>query len=209
MTERIAVLGVDPSLTGLGFSLGVYSAAGVALLPEYDGWVATDTATSPRDRVARYRRLSDEVVELARQHKPRVVVFEGHNAAMTFGRAFDRAEARSVLYERIEPHCDQMLEALPSQLQKFVTGRGGHGAYPKGLSKQQLAEQKRLRRKLTKGAVKKAMEERFGIALLNDDVGDARALLCIGLCLCELAEPETHAQREVVETLREKAVEAA
>lgn len=200
MTERIAVLGVDPSLRGLAAALHVEG------LPVHEHWQKSTPIEGLWGRALRNRTLVDPVAELARQARPRLVVVEGYSMGNfdQYGN-LDRAELGGVLRDHLRPHAEMLIEVAPTSLKKFVTGFGGGGALPKELTPQQRRAQLAQRRKDSKGAVKRALEAEHGRVFKNDDAADAFALLQIGLCLCGLAQPSTDAQREVLKGLRAKA----
>lgn len=199
----ITVMGIDASLRGMAYAL-----AGPELRLLI-GRSTSEPASGVRGRVQRYRSLVDPIVELARQHTPRLVLIESYAYGVQGSGVIDRAELGGILRDRLLPHCEMFVEPGTSQIKKFATGFGGGGALPKGLTEQQRKQQLAQRRKDSKGAVKTALEAMYGVRLRNDDEADAFALLQMGLCLCGLEEPRADAQRDVVEALREKAQAAA
>ncbi len=199
MSERIAVLGIDSSLRGLACMLGVEG------LPVHEHWATSGTAPDVNARVRRYDELLEPVVELARQHKPRVALIEGYAYSRNDAGAKYIAEFGGILRRELSRHCGVLVEVGTSTLKKHATGKGGGGAYPKGLTDEQRQEQQRARRKAGKGAVAKALLAQYGRTFDNDDLADAYVLLRIGMNLVGMSEPETQAQAQVLKGLRAKA----
>jgi Holliday junction resolvasome RuvABC endonuclease subunit len=204
MTERIAVLGVDPSLRGLAYAL-VHSS-----FPNdpHEGVAKSNPAKDVRARVERYKAIVEPVVELARLHKPRVVLIENYAYGVNGFGVIDRAELGGVLRCSLAPHCEVMLEIGTSTLKKWAAGFGGGGKLPPGLTEQQRKQQLARRRKDSKNAVRKGLTALYGVSFEGadkDDQADAFALMKIGACLVGLDEPRNDAQREVLKGLRQKA----
>lgn len=210
MSEHVAVMGVDPSLCGLGYAL----ARGE--LPMYEGWCGSEPVRSLRERIQRCRDLCEPVIDLARQAAPRVALIEDYAFGAGKGRGgvdarmIYRAELGGILRHELLKHCEMVLDVNVAVVKKWSTGRGNLGPYPKGLTEQQLRQQKAQRRKDSKGAVQRGLEDMYGRPYIEDETGgddmaDAHTLARIALCLCGLDEPRTDAQREVVQALRARA----
>lgn len=196
MSERVSVLGVDPSLRGMAYAL----AADGALVEER--WEKSAPAEGVRARIARYRKLVDPIEDVARRYTPRVALVETYPYGMQGSAVVDLGELGGLLRDRLLQHCEHVLEVNVVHVKIFATGSAGGGALPKGLTPQQRREQLAQRRKDSKGAVKRALEGRYGRVFRNDDAADAYALMRMGLCLVGLAEPMDDGERRAVAALR-------
>jgi crossover junction endodeoxyribonuclease RuvC len=168
------VLGIDFSLTGCGVAI-----SNGTMLTEFDVR-SKPTTKDVAAMLARFRKLCAPIVEAAALHRPRLVVIEGLSFGSKGGAAFDRAGARWMLLDRLEPHVGMIVECAPSTLKKFACGRGNGD----------------------KTAVVSALANRYGRSFNSDDAADAFALAQLGLCLVGSQEPANAAQREAVATVR-------
>lgn len=202
MTE-VSVIGVDPSLSGFAFAVGMHRPWSSWVL-DYEGRSQSKPCgASAAARVSRYRTLIEPRVEAARQRKPRVICVEGYAFGAVGRGIVDRAELGGILRDRLAPHCEFLLEVAPATLKKFCTGNGGGGRLAVGLAEQERARQLAQRRRDSKAAVMGALSARYGRTFDTDDAADAFGLMLIGLALCGVIECETPEQRHVVQGLRE------
>lgn len=115
------VIGIDLSLTGAAITLLMPSAPALV-----QRWSTVPEGNSPAERNARCRRIVEPIAELCRQKNPCFAIVEGYalGASMNQRGHFDRAELRSLLYDAMLPHCDQLLEVNPASLKCFGADSG-------------------------------------------------------------------------------------
>jgi Holliday junction resolvasome RuvABC endonuclease subunit len=168
------VMGIDPSLRGCAVAIAAPNA------PTHTQRWKTDACEGVHARVARYRSIADPIAELARQHKPQLVVIEGYAMGTDKSKGnrgvHDRVELGGILRDRIVDHCDQVLEVAASQLKLFAAGHG-------------FADKRDIREQL---------EVQYGRTFPNDDEADAWVCMLLGLQLAGVGEPENQFQLEVV-----------
>lgn len=147
----MSVLGIDPSLTSLGFAYG-------------DGGKAFTGRVRPKDlrgpqRLAYIRDAVAGVVDYA---EPLIVAYEGYSMGSPRaggGRLADLGELGGVLKLHLFERNIRLLLVPPSNLKLFATGKGN----------------------ADKGAVRTAMSKEAGRLLASDDEADAYALYLMGL----------------------------
>ncbi len=170
--QQHAVMGIDPSLTGL--------AACVALpgLPLYEIHKGSKPASSVRGRVARFDALAAPVLELARVHQPELVLLEGYSFGSKGRGTIDRAEfggiLRRGLVRALSPSAC-IVEVSPKSLKMFGADNGN----------------------ADKAEMMRVLESVYGRKFRNDDQADAFALVMLGMAALGMSAPHTKKQRTV------------
>lgn len=178
-----AVLGIDPSLTGMAAALARPG------LPVFETRVSSDPGSQVRQRVKRYQSLVRPIMKLARQYQPELVLIEGYARVnpRKFRGVFDRVELGGVLRLALVQHLPDavIVEVSPTSLKKFAAGDGS----------------------ASKAGVGKGLRCVYGRTFNSDDEADAYGLARIGLCVTGQSAPETEEQRgvvlDVIELVRE------
>ncbi len=168
-----AVMGIDPSLTGLAICV----IAGVEVTTQR--FTSSPEGRAVRSRIARYLHLSDLVMQVAERYGPRLVLLEGYSYGSQRSASIDQAELGGFLRGDLCELKADILEVAPATLKKFATGRGAG----------------------TKVALVAAVAVRWRVQFATDDEYDAYALARMARCLAGLDEPETQAQRQACETV--------
>lgn len=115
------------------------------------------------------------------------VVIEGYSFGSNSSHARSIAEAGGVV--RYWLWCNRIpyVEVPPSQLKKFVTGKGN----------------------VEKNIVIREVYKRWGVDAKDDNEADAYVLGRIGMCLAGIDEPTTEFQRAIIVDIQKKASQAA
>jgi hypothetical protein len=139
--RRRAVLGIDPSLTGFAYCLGLAPILedGVPLFeykPHYELQYGSPPAKTPRERMDRYRQLIWPIVELTLHYAFDAIFIENYAFAagkfmvdgeMKGGKMrgmVDRSELGGMLRDALIDRVPLIYEPGISQIKKWATGRG-------------------------------------------------------------------------------------
>ena len=129
-------------------------------------------------RAGRLNYLNTQLEEKLETIKPDLVMVEQY--AYSQQKVVYQAEFGGMLRCRLIDYTPDVIEVAPSQLKKFVLGKSTG-------DKNQILLQ---------------VYKRWSVTCQNDDEADAYVLYRIGLCYAGICEPETNAQREVIEKLK-------
>lgn len=113
-------MGIDPSLTGTG----------IFVLYEDGRNVSCEISTDPKKHphsLERVDYISQKVVKLINKHKPVSILMEDYFNGRQAGTVIKLAELGTMLRTRVLENGNQFLTAKPSQIKKFVTGKGNCG----------------------------------------------------------------------------------
>lgn len=185
----IAVMGIDPSLTGFCSALAV---EGQPVRVVRSTSKSLGKNPQPWSRLRRYHGLVCDTCVLAQQWVPRLVLVEGPSFASVIrsndGDArplpqrghHDRAELRAVLYMELSGWVGDLVEVAPTTVKLFAAGKGN----------------------ASKGAVKKGVAALYGRSFDTDDEADAYALTMLALAVAGHGVARTRAQLKAVDTVR-------
>lgn len=152
---KYRILGIDPSLTSLGYAFVAANGKTVT------GTVRSKFVTGPQ----RLRGIRDAVLNILNDAQPTLVAYEGYAMGRFSGggRAFDLGELGGVLKLMIFESKIQLLLVPPTSLKLFATGSG----------------------RADKDAVRVAMAKHRGQLFKSDDEADAYALFLMGSLFCD------------------------
>lgn len=108
------ILGIDPSLTSLGYAHTTISGGAVV------GSVRPKKVTG----LVRLAYIRDQVQALLETVEPMLVAYEGYAMGRFVGRSFDRAELGGVLKAMCFDRKIRILLVPPTCLKLFATGKG-------------------------------------------------------------------------------------
>ena len=169
------VMGIDPSLTGF--------AVCVAESPtdfKTERWTSHFLGTGIAARIDRMLPLVENVMEVVDKYNPSVICIEGYSFGSNVSGVTERVELGGILRaDLVNDNRAALYEVAPTTLKKFCTGTG----------------------KGDKVAMIACMTKRWGVEFFDSDRYDAYGLTRMALCLAELVEPESDAQRQAIESV--------
>lgn len=170
------VMGIDLSLTSTG----------VVVLNEAGDVVANTAITSPAsgpllvDRMARYHKIVQSVLELVAANSPSVVCVEHYVTGGAGGGVFERIELGCLVRKMLlSSNVGQIYEVPPTTLKKWATGKGAF----KGGGKVPLIV---------------ALVSRWKVEFLTDDEYDGYALARMAHQIAGFSEPTVDHMREAI-----------
>lgn len=163
------------NITALDLSL---TATGYATMR--DGEIIHETISPPKGMVGLERINWIYETLIKRLPYNGLIVFENFSFASNDAGSHERIGLAFLLRLCLWQNSIPFLLVAPSQLKKFVTGKGN-------------AE---------KSLVLREVYRRWGVVAANDNAADAVGLIQIGRCIVGEIEPETEPQREVLAALR-------
>lgn len=121
--SALIVVGIDPSLTGLGLAVAIPG-------KRIETHVFTsEPAKRVKARVARYRHLAGQVVDVLRTHsavhgRRLLVAIEGYAFGASGGSSHWLIEFGGVLRDRLDPVVEHWVEVNTTHLKIYATGSG-------------------------------------------------------------------------------------
>lgn len=168
------ILAIDPSLTGTAVIRGDGKCYAVHCF-------GSDPNTqSVYRRINRFRGLVDDIARWIGENEVTAIFIEGYSFGSNQAMAKSLAEFGGLLRDRLLYYTSDIYEIPPSSLKRFATGNGA----------------------AKKPLVCKCLRESYNVHFKTDDEYDAFGLYRLGLCVLGYAEPQTRAQTEVVEQIR-------
>lgn len=184
------VFAIDPSQTGFAWSaMWWHDLNGAVRLREDHAEHATKSpgkGASPRARVARAGKITSRLDAVmyatggpleGRANHEGLCLIEGYSHNSRQGAHFLGEFGGLVRSWLLDSWMGAVVEVAPKQLKKFAAGKGN----------------------ASKALVTSALSKRYDREFATDNAADAFGLLMLGLCVVGAREPETKAQREVVD----------
>jgi Holliday junction resolvasome RuvABC endonuclease subunit len=140
-------------------------------------------APPAQGRVFRCRYLAHKVLDLVRKNAPELIIIEGYAFNAKGSSGVSLGELGGILRDRLIDYPEYFIEATPTELKKFSTGKGN-------ASKVQVAS---------------ALSSRYGRIFKTDNHADVFGLARLGMCILGLESAKTKPQRQVVQQLQRSA----
>lgn len=127
-------------------------------------------------RIIRCRYLIDKVLALVRKNAPEIIIVEGYAYSAKGNSGVSLGELGGIFRDRVIDYPDYFVEATPTELKKFATGKGN----------------------ASKIEVASALSNRYGQIFKTDDHADVFGLARLGMCMLGLESAKTKQQEQVV-----------
>lgn len=162
MSRRRCVVGIDPSLKGFAM-VAMYEDKEVV-----EKEMSTEATKTLQGRVTRLRTLANFAEDFIKEHVPELCLIEGYAFGAKGQSVSKMYELGGVVRDRIVGLADDTVEIPPSNLKRFLTGRGNA---PK------MDIMQKLVRRFDREFKSDNLADAFGLALLGSVVLDFRSPL--------------------------------
>lgn len=170
------VVGIDASLTNTAVVIGDGERF---RLKEFG---SKSTGDSARARIERYDTLVADIVKFIESQQPiRAIYIEDYAFSRNGAGQSRLCELGGILRWHLVDFTLRVVEVKANTLKKFVTGKGN----------------------APKDTMLAHIQKRWDQLFESNDAGDAYGLYKLGLCVEEIAEADTVAMREAVQTVKD------